>query len=263
MKEQQKKIDNANKDYLDSVTYSWNPERYFRHTFDSNAHDFKFKVLKEFEINKYISLKLINCGFTNLTQTQIFLNDQVFLQCAYILVENPQEPQLQSEIDSIDEAAEILDSRLEMSFESDSLIPPETLFWAHCSNLQAWCEFNYDTRLLHSNLSFPLLKELYKLGDLRAKKVFKEEIAVRLLSQYPPVISYLIIEGYLKYFSEEELESIFFKLNEQLNLPNPRLVDKSLIETLDDRFSNINLMEFNSEIKYFVQDFVKKLNILS
>jgi len=134
-----------------------------------------------------------------------------------------------------------------MPFENDSLIPPETLFWAHCSNLQAWCEFNYDSRLLHSNLSFPLLKRLYELGDPDARNVFKEEIAVRLLSQYSPVINYLITEGYLNYFNEEELELIFFKLNEQLNLPNSRLIDSSLVDALE--FHSKYFLEDNSSIK--------------
>ena len=53
----------------------------------------------------------------------------------------------------------------------------KTEFRANCSNLQAWVENGYDTRLLHRNLAFPLLKKLTNVGDLHAKKVFKDEIA--------------------------------------------------------------------------------------
>ena len=81
-------------------------------------------------------------------------------------------------------------------------IDPETEFWGHCSNLQSWYKHDYDTRLLHSNLSFPLLKRLTKVGDPLANKVFKEEIAKRLASGYGTVIDYLTEEGYLDDESE-------------------------------------------------------------
>ena len=51
-------------------------------------------------------------------------------------------------------------------------ITPEQEFWGHRSNIQAWVECEYDTRLLHSNLSFPLLKALSDAGDPKAKAIF-------------------------------------------------------------------------------------------
>lgn len=61
----------------------------------------------------------------------------------------------------------------------------------------------YDTRLLHSNLSFPLLKRLTEAEDAMAKKVFVEEIAKRLKIGYKPVITFLIDGGYLNYLPPE------------------------------------------------------------
>jgi tetratricopeptide (TPR) repeat protein len=87
-------------------------------------------------------------------------------------------------------------------------IPHEVEFWGHCSNLQAWAENHYDTRLLHRNLAFPLLKALAKGGDRKAKIRFKEEIAKRLSSGIKSVILYLFEGGYLKYLSLEELECV-------------------------------------------------------
>ena len=49
-------------------------------------------------------------------------------------------------------------------------------------NLQVWAEMNYDTRILHRNLAFPLLKKLAQVGDPIAKKALKDEIAKRFLS---------------------------------------------------------------------------------
>lgn len=84
-------------------------------------------------------------------------------------------------------------------------------FWGHCSNLQAWYENKYDTRLLHSNLLFPLLKKLTEAGDSLAKRVFKEEIAKRYTSNNTTVREFLRIEGYLDYLSKEELEALELK----------------------------------------------------
>ena len=75
-----------------------------------------------------------------------------------------------------------------------------------------WNEFNYDTRLLHSNLAFPLLRKLTELGDFRAKKVFKEEIAKRVTTGYNPIIQFLTSEGYLEFLNFEELEVAFGNL---------------------------------------------------
>jgi tetratricopeptide (TPR) repeat protein len=50
---------------------------------------------------------------------------------------------------------------------------------AHASNIQAWAEHDYDTRLLHSNIAFPLLKALAKAGDAKAKRVLNAEVLER------------------------------------------------------------------------------------
>lgn len=85
-------------------------------------------------------------------------------------------------------------------------IPPIEEFWGHSSNLQVWFENDYDTRLLHSNLAFPLLKKLTEVGDPIAKRVFKEEIFLRFSSNHLTVMQFLLNEGYLRYFNEEEIK---------------------------------------------------------
>ncbi len=156
---------------------------------------------KEFKVNKYITLKLEE--YT----TNIYVKEKLFRQCKFLLIEVPiEEITSFDEIESIDEAAEKLDSSLE---DNETELPPETEFWGHCSNLQAWAENNYSTRLLHRNIAFPLLKQLTEVGDPLAKKVFKEEIAKRFTSGYIPVIKYLLFEGYLNNFNREERETLF------------------------------------------------------
>jgi hypothetical protein len=156
----------------------------------------------EFIISKYLKLRL------EFGRTNIYVGEKLFNQCKYLLLNIPiKEIDDYQYIDSIDEAVERLDSSLEGGV-NNHYITPETEFWGHCSNIQAWYENGYDTRILHRNLAFPLLHALVKEGDPLAKKIYKEEIALRLESGYPSVIKYLVLGGYLRYFKEEELTFI-------------------------------------------------------
>ncbi len=174
--------------------------------------------MQDFRINEYLIIRLEN------NKTIIYINEERFDQCRFLLLNIPIDHIAPlDEIQSIDEAAEELSSSLEqegMAFELG--ISPEVQFWAHSSNLQVWAENGYDTRLLHSNLSFPLLKKLTQLGDPLAKKVFSEEIAKRIERGYFPVIEYLINEGYLNYLQNEE----FITLVESSNFNIHSLIEK-------------------------------------
>jgi len=149
-------------------------------------------------------------------KTVLYVDGEPFTQCKYLLLQIPVERINDlNGINSIDEAAENLSHILEPydDFERVDKIDSKTEFWGHCSNLQAWYENNYDTRLLHSNLSFTLLKKLAEVGDLLARKVFKEEILSRLESGYPEVITFLIIEKYIDYLEREDF--LLSVLNEE------------------------------------------------
>ena len=170
---------------------------------------------KEFIVNHYLKLKLEN------NKTNIYVKERLFRQCKYLLLDiSTDKINTYDEIKSIDEAAEKLDSSMEQGRVHKCHIPPETEFWGHCSNIQAWYENDYATNLLHRNLAFPLLKALVEAGDPLAKKVFKEEIARRLENGYPSVVLYLIKEGYMEYLNKEELESILENPEFIHNLPN-------------------------------------------
>ncbi|GAG91623.1 unnamed protein product, partial [marine sediment metagenome] len=133
-----------------------------------------------FTINKYLSLKLEG-GVSN-----IYVKGRLFNQCKYLLLNIPtSQVKRFKNIESIDEAVEILNRSMEGSGRSRVDISNRAEFWGHCSNLQAWAENNYDTRLLHRNLAFPLLKALVDAGDPKATSAFKEEIALRLVSGHP------------------------------------------------------------------------------
>ena len=178
-------------------------EKKFNAFWKSSKGYWKRKEQDEFRINDYITLKLKH------GQTKIYVNGQVFNQCKYLLINIPNSKvRDHDEIDSIDEASSIYSKDHETRKVK---IPPKTEFWGHCSNLQAWFLNDYDTRLLHSNLSFPLLRKLADVGDPLAKKVFKQEIALRVESNYKPVIQFLINGGYFKYLNLAEIKALHLK----------------------------------------------------
>ncbi len=152
---------------------------------------------KVYIINKYLKVALID------NYSIIFVNNLEFIHCSYLLVDIPKENvEDYDNIQSIDDIAGNLNHMLETQFYE---ISPETEFWGHSSNLQAWYEHGYDSCLLHSNLSFPLLKGLYEAGDPQAQRVFKEEIAKRFEQDHISVQMSLIKRGYLNYLNNEEL----------------------------------------------------------
>jgi len=155
--------------------------------------------MKEFKVNDYITLKLDD------GRTSIYVNNELFNQCKILMINiSIDKISDYDEVLSIDEAAELPDGSMEGRDRELLEITSEAEFWAHCSNLQVWAEYNYDTRLLHSSLSFPLLKKLTEVGDQYAKSVFREEIAKRLESGYWPVIEFLTQEGYIEYLNRED-----------------------------------------------------------
>jgi len=180
--------------------------------------------MKEFKINKYITLKLVG------RRTNIYVDGQLFNQCKSIFLNIPIDKITKlDKIESIEETIDKLDLIPDKQKEELD-ITPEIEFWAHCSNLQVWVENDYDTRLIHSNLAFPLLKKLYEAKDPLAKRVFKEEIIKRFKSGYPTVIRFLICEDYMKLLSKDELDRAFKNFNYEylqndLSLESLRLLE--------------------------------------
>ncbi len=166
-------------------------------------------MMSEFKINDFITLRLEN------NHTNIYIKGQLFNQCKTLILNIPVENLDDFEtIESIDDVEEKLSKNKYQAQEVS--IPPETEFWGHCSNLQTWAELDYDTRILHRNISFPLLKRLVDAGDPKAKRVFKDEIAYRFLSNNELVQIYLLKAGLLEYLTKEEIGNLiqkFFSCN--------------------------------------------------
>ncbi|TFG22516.1 MAG: leucine-rich repeat domain-containing protein [Promethearchaeota archaeon] len=169
--------------------------------------------MKEFKVNEHIVLRLED------KKTNIYVDGEPFNQCKYVLMRKSVDElkDVLEDIDSVDDLARNLDHSLERVKPKRIDIPPKTRFWVHCSNMQVWAENHYDTRLLHSNLAFPLLKKLAELDDSIAKRVFKAEIKKRFSSGKENVMEFLNINGYLSFLTEEELKEEIAKLIERGN----------------------------------------------
>ncbi|KKN53038.1 hypothetical protein LCGC14_0606270 [marine sediment metagenome] len=174
--------------------------------------------MQEFRVNKYLSLRLEK------EETIIYVAHTPFMQCAFLLLNiNIEEASTFDDIESIDEAAEKLNASMGDPMEEYKFnIRPEVEFWGHCSNLQVWYEHDYDARLIHINLAFPLLRRLTEEGDPLAKAVFKKEIIKRYEHGTNNTRIFLEAEGFLGYLTVDE------KLNLLLDEENFKaLVDLS------------------------------------
>ncbi len=223
--------------------------------------------MKECKINDYITLELFG------DETIIYVSGKMFRQCKFVLLNiAPERLEEINEINSIDELKSLADDfREKENFKITNAflnikapmdtkeaaaflysemtknrpnIPPETAFWVHCSNLQAWAENNYDTRLLHSNLAFPLLKKLAKKGDLTAKRALKEEITKRLESGFLATLEFLKEEGYFEYLEHDELVMALLNMEEA----------SALLEL--ERLTNVKLnLYLENEPEYYIEKY--------
>lgn len=158
----------------------------------------------KFRVSSLLTLKLKD------GKTIIYVKGEEFIQCKYLLIVNPFKNF--ENIKSIDDAKETLKTHLEKEITISELgITPEQEFWGHCSNIQTWVENDYNPDLIHSNLSFPLLKKLWEKGDLKALSVLKNLIIKKIRSQDDSFLFKLIKLNYISFLNVEELESLGLK----------------------------------------------------
>lgn len=158
-------------------------------------------IKKKFRINKYITLKLEN------DKTEIYVLGKRFQQCKKLILNITQDNlQKANSIKSIDEANKIFRkiSAEETKMKEGFYLTAEQEFLGHCSNLQAWCENEYNPRLLHSNLAFPLLKKLKDEGDKLASHRYFEELYKRFFQSKDTIREFLFEEGYFDDLPKEE-----------------------------------------------------------
>jgi hypothetical protein len=189
----------------------------------------------------------------------IFVNGKPFNHCMFLAVTITTEEA--SGIDSINELIDIQDSRkMEGATGREFGLDDDQILQAHASNLQAWVENDYDTRLLHHNLSFPLLKELARSMDKKAIEVLKYEMMERLKSQHEGVMITLI-DCCSEFFGKNEYNEILKTCNMKVlrtlyfDDDTPRWV-KKIVETRSD----IGILTtIYAEIKKWIGDNVNEM----
>ncbi|KKN90960.1 hypothetical protein LCGC14_0225440 [marine sediment metagenome] len=133
---------------LGDIKYGYEGEPYCKTCYNKTE-------FKKYVINEFIDLRLIG------DRTDIFINGKRFFQCMFLLINIPTMEAEDENCVNIDEFQRKYSGEMEVTDNSEEhLIPPETEFWGHCSNIQAWVENKYNPNVLHSNLAMPLLKEL-------------------------------------------------------------------------------------------------------
>lgn len=177
----------------------------------------------EFAVNKFLKLKLHN------GETSIYVNDTEFMICKAIVF-NLKYDSINSIDKSLEESLESMDQYKINNHE----ISPKQLFWGHCSNLQVWVENNYDCQFLDSSIAFPLLKRLTEVGDFKAKRRFREEIAKKFETDYIPTMILLIRRNFLKYLSKEEISIVLDMIKNRNNLIFEFLIPYLIIEDILD-----------------------------
>jgi hypothetical protein len=133
-------------------------------------------------LNEHLDVVLDRHG-----RTIILLDGDPFVQCTRLLINvKLDDTQAYDDISSIDEAVERQASIfMGRGFEPkvrQVTITPEEEFFGHCSNLQAWVDNGYDTRILHANISFNLLRALAEAGDEKAARVLDAELEERAVN---------------------------------------------------------------------------------
>jgi len=196
-------------------------------------------------------------------KTNIYVNEEYFMHCRFLLVNvSIDEMKNYDNIESIDEATEIMGWREGRQERVKYEIDPDTEFWGHCSNLQAWYEHDYDTRLLHSSLAFPLLKELVYAGDPVAKKVFKEEIIKRFNSGYPSIINYILEHGLLLQLNNEECESLLKQSFMVIRAFPERIIGESLLNLISNLRKPALIEDHFLEILEFIKSLPFEMDML-
>lgn len=159
----------------------------------------KIAKIPYMKLNDYLTLKL------EFNHTNIYVKGNKFISCKYLILNfNREKIRLIKDFVNLDEIIDTLGHSLEN--EIDSNIPSIIEYWGHCSNMRVWVDYDYNTDILSFKLAFPLLKRLSDIGDMKARKIIKDEIRHRILSNHMNSFIFLFNERYLEYFTPEELD---------------------------------------------------------
>jgi len=126
---------------------------------------------KEFKINDYVTLKIID------KEVYVFVGGQEFRQCkGYITIPD----------------------------QKKGKVSIEDELWFYSSAIQAWFEYNFSEDILSLEFGFSLLYKLSELGMTRAKEALIPKIFERYSTGDDKGRLFLIKEGYIGYLLDNQ-----------------------------------------------------------
>lgn len=197
----------------------------------------KHDIEQERYVERFVLNEFIDVVLTQFGKTEILVEGEPFEICKHVLVSMPA-GQFEG-INSIDQLAATKAAKESERLYRSNMGDPEfckAAYWAHCSNLQAWVEHDYDTHILHSNLSFSLLKELVKRDDQKAKRVLEAEIVDRIKENYYDT-TFAIIVTFRPYF--EYRNHVYDKLEDMVWNAIIAHASDEVLQRLVEEHSNI------------------------
>ncbi|MHA1999093.1 MAG: leucine-rich repeat domain-containing protein [Promethearchaeota archaeon] len=172
----------------------------------------------KFKVTNLLELWLVG------NKTFVMVSGKVVHSCMHLFMNLDSDARrLTEEAKSMDEIIDILQEldrerrisgkgTILVSRTDETIITPENVFVAHCSNFQAWMEHGFSTYLMDRNLAFPVLVELSRAGDKQAAFVLKTEVKERLASGSLNVLEALIITGRVGSMSAVDWNEVFNRL---------------------------------------------------
>jgi len=178
------------------------------------------------------------------SRTFLYINGEKFIECMRLVLQIPLGKISDYDfVGSIDDLSENYKTFLEGEIYEGGgshSISPEQEFWGHCSNIQAWVEHDYDSRLIHSNLAFPILRRLSQEGVKRAQVKYAEEVVKRVMLYNKNTFIYLCLEGHVHSIPDYLMEDIYISDSRKWNeLLFKTIQDKDLMV----RYSSIFLFD--------------------
>lgn len=121
-----------------------------------------------FDVNEHITMKL------EYNRTNIYIYGHKYFHCKYLLINIPiDEIDKYNRFESMDEVIEYTKQKNKGKEPKARTLKPETEFWGHCSNIQAWVENEYDLRVIESDFALGIIETIIS-GLIPVPKQFRE-----------------------------------------------------------------------------------------
>lgn len=134
-----------------------------------------------------------------------YVDGNLVSYCSYVLVTAP----IDTPEDNMNDIIKIYGKPERECRDIMKNVSNDTLILAHASNIQAWVEHDYDPRILHTNIAFPLLRALATVDPAAMDKSLEivherwkqgsENSRKAIIHQFPQQISLLGKNGIIKW----------------------------------------------------------------